>query len=205
MDKVTIYIVRHGESVGNAEDIVGSDPDLTIKGEKQVRNLRNKLTRIHFDSVFSADLIRSRKTAEIITQGDKLPIITSKALRERNYGKYEGVSSIKYRNDLKGIFEKLNNIPYEQQKNFKRYEGFETDNEMIFRFINYLRKIVKTNPGNTVLVVSSGSLMRILLINLGFAKPEKLPFDAVDNIGYIKLECSKNNLFVVETQGIKCL
>lgn len=200
-----IYIVRHGESIGNVKDIMGSDPDLTKKGEEQATNLSIKFANIHFNAVFSADLIRSRRTAEILTQGRKLPIITSKALRERDYGKYEGTSGNKYTNDLKDIFEKLNDMPYEQQKSYKRYDGFETDNEMMIRFINYLHGIIKANPGNTVLVVSSGSLMRILLIYLGFAKPDKLLFGAVDNMGYIKLEYYKNDFFVVETRGIKYL
>ena len=71
----TFYLVRHGESEGNVaykdgfileSHELGSD--LTQLGVKQCEDLEEKLEDVHFDRVFSSDLRRADKTAEILVR-----------------------------------------------------------------------------------------------------------------------------------------
>lgn len=67
-----IVFLRHGESVGNAEDRFQGQADfpLTEKGRAQakVRAERWLAEGVNFDRCISSPLLRSRQTAEIVTQ-----------------------------------------------------------------------------------------------------------------------------------------
>src|SRR5579872_7049036 len=94
MDKnlCTLYIVRHGETQWNVERRVQGqiDTPLTEHGKEQAKALGNLFKTIHFDAVFSSDLLRAQRTAELITLEKKLAVVTSELLRERSFGSFEG-------------------------------------------------------------------------------------------------------------------
>lgn len=90
-----LYIVRHGETEFNRANILqgASIPShLNSKGEKQASLLGKRLKKIKFDHIYTSDLNRAKKTAEIISNElDFVPQITEcEELRERNYGDFEG-------------------------------------------------------------------------------------------------------------------
>ena len=62
-----LYFVRHGESVNNSlgKWTGWADVPLTEKGEQDAKKARNILSGIAFDKVFSSDLCRAVKTANI--------------------------------------------------------------------------------------------------------------------------------------------
>ena len=80
----TIYLVRHGETEWNTEGRLQGQKDsfLTAKGEKQAAQTAEKLKGVKFDAIFSSDLLRAKRTAEIIKLERQLEINTTKALRE---------------------------------------------------------------------------------------------------------------------------
>src|SRR5271157_343429 len=67
----TIFLLRHGESVGNAEDRFQGQSDfpLTDKGRAQARALAERWLEedMEFDLCISSPLARASQTAEIIT------------------------------------------------------------------------------------------------------------------------------------------
>lgn len=89
----TFYIVRHGETEWNAQGLMQGhlDSPLTSTGEEQARELAQTLLAIHFDHVFSSDLLRARRTAELLVIDRKFALNTTQLLRERTFGKYEGM------------------------------------------------------------------------------------------------------------------
>ncbi len=87
-----LYIIRHGETDWNLKELVQGHTDIALNktGEKQANDLAKMLNRIKFAAAFSSDLIRARRTAEIVAQEKKIAIKTTNALRERFFGRYEG-------------------------------------------------------------------------------------------------------------------
>lgn len=83
----TFYIVRHGETLWNVKGLLQGikDSALTPTGEKQARELAAELESVNFDVIFSSDLLRARRTAEIIALERKLAVKTSQLLRERQF------------------------------------------------------------------------------------------------------------------------
>jgi len=90
-----IFLVRHGEVEGNSgahRTFAGwADKPLTPRGELQAQAVANRLARETIGAVHSSDLQRARGTAERIAQKHGLPVRADAALREVNYGSWEGL------------------------------------------------------------------------------------------------------------------
>ena len=91
----TIYYVRHGESEGNAADLLmGSKDDLplTALGERQAHEASPMLRQKPISLIVSSPLKRALRTAQIIAEdiGYKDEILTSPLLAERDFGDLSG-------------------------------------------------------------------------------------------------------------------
>lgn len=87
----TIFLVRHGEAESNVGKYFGGqvNDSLTPLGRRQAVVLRKRLLHEKIGRVFCSDLLRARQTMEALDLG--CPVEFSKALREKSYGKLEGV------------------------------------------------------------------------------------------------------------------
>ena len=200
----TIYIVRHGQAKANVEEMVAGhfDSPLTAKGEKEAKLRAEDLKRIHFDAVFSSDLMRAKRTAEIITLGRQLAVNTTRLIRERNFGDWEGRPIKEVLEEDKKILERLSTLSEQGKRAFKINYGYESDNDIAWRLITFLREIAVSFMGQTVLVVVHGSIMRAALMHLGFANYDELPPGSIENTGYVVLESDGVDFFIKETKGV---
>ncbi len=199
----TIYIVRHGQSVANAEGRYGMDSDLTEKGREQATETAEKFKDIHFDAILSSPLKRAHETAQIIAKEHQLAVSTREALRERKEGLLEGRMYDEMRAELKDLYDLRYSVPYEQWKTVQLAEGYETDEELMGRFITEIREIAIAYPGKTVLIGSHVGLMKTLLIHLGHATHNILKGQAFKNTGYIILKSDGIYFEVAKTVGIE--
>ncbi len=191
----TIYIARHGQTEWNAKGKIQghTDSPLTKEGVAQAKNLAHELKDIKFDAAYSSDLLRAKKTAEIVALHHQLIVQTKETLRERNFGPLEGQNK-----DGLVLLEQLRDqkIPYETK-------NIESDEKMIERVILFLRELAIAYPGKTVLVVSHGGILRTLLVHLGFVTFEKINKLSVGNTSYIKIESDGVDFFIKETKRIE--
>ena len=196
----TIYLTRHGETSWNEKKLIQGQTDIPLnkKGELQAKQLGKRLKNIHFDAVFSSDLIRARRTAEIMILEKKLTVVTTKALRERHFGQYEGKNFRKFDTELHRLLEEYKEITQEHKDS-----GLEVDEALIGRYIPFLREISVAYAGKTVLIVTHGGVLRTFLIHLGFGSHDQLPSGCIDNLGYIKLDSDGVDFFIRETFGIR--
>ena len=93
-----LILIRHGQSVWNAENrFTGwADVDLSEKGVKEAEEAGNELRDQVIDVIHTSDLIRAKRTAEIVIRAN----VSSKdtvtksdwRLNERNYGALQGLN-----------------------------------------------------------------------------------------------------------------
>lgn len=90
---LTLTLVRHGATDWNgAGRWQGwTDTPLSAPGEEQARRLADRLTGRTYDAVYSSDLTRAVRTAELTLP--VVPIRTDDRLRELRFGKYEGAGT----------------------------------------------------------------------------------------------------------------
>lgn len=203
----TIYVVRHGETEGNVKKILQGHTDfpLTEKGIKQAQELAVKLKNIHFDEAYSSDLLRAKRTAQIITLEKKIVVKTTQAIRERSFGTYENKTYEEVDLELKDLIDKFEKMSNKDKFKHSVHTEFESDEKISTRLILFLRELAVANVGKTILVVCHGGIMRATLIRLGFGSYSDLPLGAVKNLGYFVLESDGVDFEIKETWNIEKL
>lgn len=92
---LTLYLTRHGETEENVAKILqGHLPgQLTARGLEQAAALRDELcaSGLHFDVFLTSDLLRARRTADIVAEGVGLTPLPCPLLRERDWGSMTGL------------------------------------------------------------------------------------------------------------------
>ncbi len=198
--QTTIYVVRHGETTGNVRHEYSghTDVDLTERGELQGKERAVEFANIHFDAVYSSDLIRAKRTAEFIKAERQLEVKTSELLRERNFGHFEGKNRADLIAEYKEEFDRLDALVGRDKLYFKPHETWEDIDTLLARFVTVLREIALANLGKTVLVVCHGSIMRAFL---GHMDPKYYHF-RFDNTGWFKILSDGVNFDLKETSGL---
>ena len=93
-----LILIRHGQSTWNAANLFTGweNVELSEKGILEAKKAAKFLSKFDFDSVFTSELIRAQKTAEIIIQGNShskpKSIIYDMRLNERHYGDLQGMN-----------------------------------------------------------------------------------------------------------------
>jgi len=90
----TLLLVRHGETALNSSERYWGHTDVKLGalGIKQAERLRELLAEENIDAIYSSNLERAWKTAEIIASRHKADIITCAELKEVNFGELEGLT-----------------------------------------------------------------------------------------------------------------
>jgi probable phosphoglycerate mutase len=89
---MTILLVRHGETAGNAARIVQrADVPLNERGARQAEQLARRLFNHGFVHIVCSDLLRARVTAAPLVARSGIAVEESPLLRERNFGDLRGV------------------------------------------------------------------------------------------------------------------
>ncbi len=88
-----IFLIRHGETPGNARRIVQL-PGIALspRGVAQAERLARRLGREGIDRILSSDLARAAMTAEHLRQVTGAPVQFDPLLQERNFGDLRGTA-----------------------------------------------------------------------------------------------------------------
>jgi len=149
MSDVIVWLVRHGETVWNAQHKISGwiDVELSERGQQMARDLRPRLEPERFDGVWSSDLKRAIDTAELAYC---LPEQQDKRLRELDFGPLEGENWL--------------TIPAEHQQEVIDFcehctRGGEKISEFEERVVSFLDHL---GPGRHLLFVHAG-VIRVAL------------------------------------------
>jgi len=155
-----LLLVRHGITESNsARKFAGySDVELSAAGHRQVERLRDRLVDDKIDAVYSSDLRRALVTAEVISSGHKVDIVTCPELREVNYGNVEGLTFEEISRLYPEVAESLTNFSLRL-----RFPGGEDFEGFIERASKFLDKLKRHTPSQTMLIVSHGGPLRVLV------------------------------------------
>ena len=141
----TLYLVRHGETVDNANQIMQGQTqgELNENGIKQAREFSDEWKDKPIDVVVASDLKRSIDTARIIAEPHKLEVNTTPLLRERDWGSFTG----RYIPELKG-----ETWP----------DDIETLENLLSRAGEFIAYVKQTFPGKKVLAVGHGIINKAI-------------------------------------------
>jgi isoleucyl-tRNA synthetase len=197
LSKNTLYFTRHAEARQNLLKINSNHPekevyDLTEKGVKDAEKLAHNLgQKGGVDLIFSSDLLRTKRTAEIVGKALGAEVLYDERLREYNMGEF-------------------NNRPYSELAkglpSHKRWEnaplGGETWTEVQKRILDCVLDINKKYEGKRILLISHGDPLWLLARVFGsnenypeYAKVFELDVSILDvhrpYIDEVVLKCDK--------------
>ena len=148
-----LLLVRHGETDWNAEGRLQGHTDRPLNdyGRRQAKELAERLAGEGADAIYASDLARAKETAEILGERLGLPVVIDPALREKNWGNWEGLTG--------------------DERVHVDYVGESTE-EHRDRVMAAVERIVERHRGQRVVVVThGGSLRRIQAAINGVADP----------------------------------
>jgi broad specificity phosphatase PhoE len=154
-----IYLVRHGESKANENNLFlgHGDLDLTEKGIRQAKKTAEYLKTLSVDVIYSSDLLRAYNTAVPTAKRLGLEIIPDTALREIFAGEWEGRTT----DELAVDYEKDFDI-WKNQYAASRCTGGESTAEVYCRVTKAVGDIAQRHDGQTVMISTHATLVRAL-------------------------------------------
>lgn len=154
-----IVLIRHGETTWNRATRIQGHTDIPLSelGHAQAARLAEALAEEPLSAVYASDLSRARQTAEALARVQGLTVRFDAALRERAFGRFEGLS-----------WDEISQACPEDAARWRRREpdfavgGGESLNAFSARCLGAARRAAEAHPGQTIAVVAHGGVLDCL-------------------------------------------
>jgi probable phosphoglycerate mutase len=162
----TLYFVRHGETDYNRLRIMQGrriNSSLNATGRRQALALANRFQKLGFDAVYTSSLNRTIETAaQVLKNRANATVRQSSDLDEMCWGVYEGVPSS---DRLQDMLDEMHARWDGGDFDYCVEEG-ESIRDVQERGLRAVERIVREHPGQTVLIVTHGRLLRVVLSSI---------------------------------------
>jgi broad specificity phosphatase PhoE len=168
---IKLFLLRHCEDVGSQlrkfEDL-----KLTVNGEAQAEKIGSFFNDTATTEIYTSPMIRTKQTAEIISQKIGISPVESVLLKDRDIGEFAGKTFKQVQKQYTKLF---------NQSTFAsdfKFPGGETNSDVFLRAHQFIETFLNTSRGtNEVTLIISHSLILNYIIyilqKLGF-QPELL-------------------------------
>ena len=198
MPVTRLFLVRHGQSDGNAEGRFGghSATALSELGQQQAKITAQALAKEKIDVIYSSDLHRAVQTAEPLAELLNLPIIKTSAFRERKVGVLEGKTFDESKAEFPKDYYALVNRSVHHV-----ITGGESYRHLLRRATQALHEILYSHRGENVVIFShTGAICFLTLHLIGAIHPKTktTPWLVTSNCGINRFEIrGRNNIRVL--------
>jgi broad specificity phosphatase PhoE len=198
MPVTKLYLVRHGQSAGNAEGRFGGHgpTPLSELGQQQAQLTAQTLAKEKIDAIYTSDLLRAVQTAAPLSELLDLPIVQTPAFRERHVGVLEGLTFDESKESFpKDYYALVNrNIHHVITKG-------ESYRHLLRRATGELRDILRVHHGERIVIFShTGAICFLTLHILGAINryTKQTPWLVTSNCGINRFEFrGRNNVRVL--------
>ena len=152
--------MRHGEVANGGEKRYNGhiDVDITQKGVEQMHRLAGMLAEKRVAAVYSSDLIRSIKGAEIISKRLGVTYTPLRELRERSVGAWEGLTAA----EINERFPREYAAWRADLLNY-RPQGGECLADVKERIVPVFRRLIASHPDQEIAMLLHGGVNRVIL------------------------------------------
>jgi broad specificity phosphatase PhoE len=195
MEVTRLYLIRHGQSAGNAEGRFGghSATPLSPLGLQQAEITAQYLAKEKISAIYSSDLLRAVQTAEPLAALLNLEIIATSDFRERHVGVLEGLTFDEAKNQYPKDYYALVN-----RKISHVITNGESYRQLLNRTTRALRRILREHRGRKVVIFShTGAIcfMTLQLLGAIHRRTFNPPWLVTSNCGINRFEFrGRNNI-----------
>ncbi len=158
-----VYLMRHGEVANGGQKRYNGhiDVDITATGVEQMHRLAGLLADKPITAVYSSDLIRSVRGAEIIAKRLKCSTTPLRQLRERSVGVWEGLTVDEIKERFPGEYQlwRADLLNY-------RPSGGECVTDVRDRIIPEYERLVSAHAGQELALLLHGGVNRVILAHV---------------------------------------
>lgn len=157
-----VYLIRHGETDWNVEGrYTGhSDIPLNARGLEQAHELAKSLQPVRFEAIYSSDLARALKTAQLISMETGAPLTIDTRLREIDQGDWEGMHFEEIRDRFAQKLRQRRKRPLDIAA-----PGGETVRQVRQRVLAALGDILRQHPQGRIAIVSHGLTLALIKVH----------------------------------------
>ena len=169
-----MLLIRHGETERKSSERYwgATDVKLSDLGLEQAARLRDRLAAEEISAVYSSDLSRARVTAETIAAGHQLPVTSCQELREIDFGELEGLTFA----EIDRLYPEVTEL-WKKQSLALKFPGGEAVAEFNRRVGQFMGRLAKHAPGETIVVAAhNGTLRTLLCLALGLSPEHRWQF-----------------------------
>jgi alpha-ribazole phosphatase len=153
-----LYLIRHGETPRQGFCNGHLDVALTSAGVSEMEAVAARLTGESIAALYASDLGRARHSAEILGRLLDLTPIVSPPLREKSFGKWEGLPQAELLRRFPDEWSHWVANPADAKPT-----GGESVREMAARVLPVVAQIIKSHLGERVAIVAHGGVNRVIL------------------------------------------
>jgi probable phosphoglycerate mutase len=154
-DPTTILVARHADAEYETRHWADEGGSLTRRGRDQARGLARRLVGRRVTHIYTSTYARAVQTGEIAAARLDVGVTTREGLKEFSVGSLAGSRA---EDPFAGTY-----AAWLAGDLDRRLPGGETGAELRHRMHHVLHEIVEVHPGETVLAMSHGGLMRLTL------------------------------------------
>ncbi|WP_280422405.1 histidine phosphatase family protein [Nocardia carnea] len=188
---ITITLMRHAESAGNASGLIDTStpgPELTTKGRTEAQAAAETHGQRDFDGVYASTMVRTQQTASYMAGAVAEPVEVLSGLREIEAGQFEKQPES---TSQSGYLQAP--LAWIQGRRDERIPGSIDGNEFDHRFDVALRQIYDSGDTHPIAFAHGGSIMIWTLMNVDNPDPDKLKSAPLGNTDYVTIEGSPDS------------
>ncbi|CAN5452823.1 MAG: histidine phosphatase family protein [Pyrinomonadaceae bacterium] len=198
MPVTKLYLIRHGQSAGNAEGRFGGHgpTPLSELGMRQAECAGEILAKEGVTAIYSSDLYRAVQTAEPLAKRLDLHIFKTSAFRERNVGVLEGLTFDESKQEFPKDYHAL------VSRNIHHIiTNGESYRHLLRRSTGLLWEILRNHQGEKIAIFSHTGAICFLTLHLMGAihrRTKQTPWIVTSNCGINRFEIrGRNNVRVL--------
>ncbi len=154
----TILLIRHGQTEWNANGRWQGHADIPLNdiGIIQAEALARRLAKWPIQALYTSDLKRAAKTAEILSTALNLPLVIDSLWRERHVGAFEGLTGLEARQKFPDVWLDI------ERNGLVEPPAGETTQALHERMARAYEQTISRHTGEMVAVVSHGGTIHAL-------------------------------------------
>jgi probable phosphoglycerate mutase len=194
-----LWLIRHGQTDWNLDKRYQGQTDIPLNetGLAQASELAASLEGNCFDAIYSSDLGRALRTAEVLSKRLSAHVIADVRLREASFGRWEGEKYFEMRDRFPELWEKRKDDP-----NSEVAPGGETLPQVAERMEAAVGDMAARHPGGRLLLVSHGLSLSVLICRLTGKPLNDSWFFIMDNAHPTVLKWGQKEQVLEQVDGI---
>ena len=159
----SIYLVRHGQTAWNKEEIFRGRTDVPLDetGLRQAELAGEYFKGMEIRAIYSSPLSRALETAQKIAQSHNIKVQPLQGILDMSFGRWEGQSHLDIQKNDREIYRQWREEPH-----LVRLPSGESLDDVRVRAMAALEEVIRNHPGKTLILVSHRVVNKVLICGI---------------------------------------